>query len=1499
MFYKNLLNLRHFSCLRDVLGKGKSLLVMILLLAITFAVKANPVDVQLARTVGAKFMQVNTMMKTTTADDLQLVKTYRTAADDAAFYVFNTANGFIMVSADNHLTPVIGYSDEGQLDIDNIPVQMEDYLQSFVRQLNDAIEQNIPIKEEVLEQWNLLQTTGRINNNRVNEGMEPLLTETWDQGSLYNNMCPSDPNGPNGHVYAGCVATAMGQIMHYWKYPTTGTGSHSYTPTGYPQQSANYGATTYDWNNMPDALSVSSSTTQINAIAKLLWHCGISVDMGYGPDGSSSYSSDVPNALTTYFRYANDMTFLYRSDYNDRAWFALLKGCLDMDQPVFHAGSNSGGGHAYICDAYNSSNQLHFNWGWSGNGNGFYSMNDNSYTDYNRAIINIHPLVNSSVTYQVTATASPTTGGTVTGAGSYQAYSPCTLTVTPAEGFTFVGWQENGKIVSTLPTYTFKVRKNRNVVALLEKPTVCSVSAEHYPDPANPDAPYIEVSWQQSFSYTESFDEGLNGWTLIDNDGDGHNWYHSATDGHGVQTMLSHSGTGHIVGESYCNATNTALTPDDYLVSPQKFQIMNGTTVSLWAAAQDANYPSEHFGVAVSATNNTSASAFTTVQEWTLTAKGEVQTNGGSTRDGKGDRTNGVWHQYTCNLSSYAGQEVWIAIRHFNCSDQFIINLDDVVISSPSGPQPPIASFSEAFENGMPANWTLIDGDGDGYNWEIYPYQGHSGVCISSASYINNVGVLYPNNFLVSPRVTLGGTLTFWACAQDSGYPAEHFGVAVSTTNNTSASAFTTVQEWTMTAKSDGPANGPRGSRAQGTWHQYTVNLSSYNGQSGYIAIRHFNCHDQFYLNVDDVDYGFSKGTSQIVGYRVYRTNCSNNGPYNPNNTTMLADGVTTSSYIDQSWENVANGSYKFGVSSVSNVGGESEILWSDCITKGTEYTITASASPSNAGTVSGGGLYWGGSTCTLTATAHTGYTFVNWTQNGNVVSTSPTYSFAVSASGAYVANFTLNSYNITVAANPANGGSVTGAGTYNHGTSCTLTATPNANYNFVNWTKNGTIVSSNPTYTFSVTSNGNYTANFSEEVYYTIIVEADPEEGGTVTGSGTFLQGQSCTVVATANSDYAFTNWKENGTVVSTNANYTFTVNGNRTLVAYFTATPPQPQEYTVTISADPYYGGTVVFGSKGTTTYDFDDGTMMNWTSLDADGDGNGWVSSSNPGIYHYTTFNGSGTGHNGSEAYVISGSYANQTAQALTPDNFLISPTKAAYSQISFYACAQDANYAAEHFGIAVSTTGNTSASSFTTIQEWTLTAKNSKAQGTWYNYTVDLSAYAGQDIWVAIRHFNCTDQFIINIDDITLTTGGDPISATFMEGQTCTVVATANSGYTFVNWTKNGNVVSTNASYSFTVTEDVSYVAHFELLSGVDENTKNDFVIYPNPVKDKLMVVSKETVDRCCIYTVLGSLVFSQDVNSDTFVVEIGTLRSGTYIIRLTTSDKVQTMRFIKD
>ena len=135
-------------------------------------------------------------------------------------------------------------------------------------------------------------------------------------------------------------------------------------------------------------------------------------------------------------------------------------------------------------------------------------------------------------------------------------------------------------------------------------------------------------------------------------------------------------------------------------------------------------------------------------------------------------------------------------------------------------------------------------------------------------------------------------------------------------------------------------------------------------------------------------------------------------------------------------------------------------------------YTINVSSNPTEGGSATGDGTYEQGQSCTIQATANTGYTFTNWTKNGEVVSTNATYTFTVTENAAYVANFSVNSYQITASTNPIDAGTVTGAGTFNHGASCTLTVTPNAGYTFTNWTKNGEVVSTNASYTFTVTEN-------------------------------------------------------------------------------------------------------------------------------------------------------------------------------------------------------------------------------------------------------------------------------------------------------------------------------------------------------------------------------------------------------------------------------------------
>ena len=241
-------------------------------------------------------------------------------------------------------------------------------------------------------------------------------------------------------------------------------------------------------------------------------------------------------------------------------------------------------------------------------------------------------------------------------------------------------------------------------------------------------------------------------------------------------------------------------------------------------------------------------------------------------------------------------------------------------------------------------------------------------------------------------------------------------------------------------------------------------------------------------------------------------------------------------------------------------------------------YNITVSANPTNGGTVTGGGSYNQGQSCTVTATANSGFTFANWTENGSVVSTQASYTFSVTGNRTLVANFTAQpvNYNIAVSANPTNGGQVSGGGSYQQGQSCTVNATANSGFTFAKWTENGSVVSSQASYTFSVTGNRTLVANFQAlPQTYTISVSANPTNGGTATGGGTYQQGQSCTVHATAAAGHTFEGWTENGNTVSTNTNYTFTVTGNRALVANFAL-----QTVEITASVEPAEGGTATGG-------------------------------------------------------------------------------------------------------------------------------------------------------------------------------------------------------------------------------------------------------------------------------------------------------------------------------
>jgi hypothetical protein len=197
----------------------------------------------------------------------------------------------------------------------------------------------------------------------------PLLTTTWDQTCNYNGNCPADGGGYCGRTLTGCGATALAQVMKFFAYPDTGYGSHSYTPSGYPLQSANYGATAYNWAAMPN--SISSANAEI---ARLMHHCGIAVEMMYSPSNSTSYFSDADNALRAYFRYSLSTRGHSKILYSDPAWDALIRGELDLGYPLLF----NGGAHIWVLDGYqiSPSSLYHMNWGWGGTYNGWFALSN-------------------------------------------------------------------------------------------------------------------------------------------------------------------------------------------------------------------------------------------------------------------------------------------------------------------------------------------------------------------------------------------------------------------------------------------------------------------------------------------------------------------------------------------------------------------------------------------------------------------------------------------------------------------------------------------------------------------------------------------------------------------------------------------------------------------------------------------------------------------------------------------------------------------------------------------------------------------------------------------------------------------------------------------------------------------------------------------------------------------------------------------------------------------
>ena len=329
---------------------------------------ASPVDVDYARQMGLKYAQSHSAKNVT---ELSLAYTEMTESGAPAVYVFNFENGSVFVSADDVARPILGFTDE-PFDLTMVPDGLAYYLRFYARQIEYAQMNNFEPDMEVASEWRHVAKDGFENDNRSTRGdIAPLISTNWNQDSPYNAYCPTGQGGPGGHAYAGCVATAMSMVMKKWNWPDHGQGTHSYTPSGYTMQTVDFENTYYQWSNMPN----SCNNSNYQAVATLMYHCGVAVDMMYGPGSSGAYSQDVPDAIHDYFRYTEHADRRDRDLYSKTEWEEMLILSLEHGFPLYYSGSDTDGGHAFVCCGYRESDRkFYFNWGWSGALNNYYAI---------------------------------------------------------------------------------------------------------------------------------------------------------------------------------------------------------------------------------------------------------------------------------------------------------------------------------------------------------------------------------------------------------------------------------------------------------------------------------------------------------------------------------------------------------------------------------------------------------------------------------------------------------------------------------------------------------------------------------------------------------------------------------------------------------------------------------------------------------------------------------------------------------------------------------------------------------------------------------------------------------------------------------------------------------------------------------------------------------------------------------------------------------------------
>ena len=562
--------------------KNKYLRLVVVLSALLLSVSslwAERVTQEDAALVAANFLNAGDSTQAAQAPGRNRPIRRVALAEEAQYYVYENAdgNGWVMVAANDVVQPILAYSPTGKFNADKQPKNVARWLKGYNNQIKFAEENNIEATEEVKAKWKNLRKAPPVTAQGT-VVVAPLIKTTWDQDDPYWNSCPKI-SGTN--TLTGCVATAMAQVMNYWQWPETGEGSASVTVSG-TKYTANFSSTTYDWANMIDHyttytsgtstvyISSTPTTAQKNAVATLMYHCGVAASMTYGTSASGAYTINwgdesegcAENAFWKYFRYKkSEIKSYYRDGYSgsvysswtDANWIAMLKTELDAARPIMYAGADSEGGHSFVCDGYDDQNYFHFNWGWSGYCDGYYTVNNmvpgtggsgagnGSYNEEQDVIIGIVPdKPNITITWSVNGVTSTTTQST----GKLVLPTTTPSDCSGSGGKKFVGWTTQSSISDgTKPSDLFSTVTTQTVTAATTYYAVYATESGSGGTPSSASYTFKSKSWTTA--------TGEADWTS-GKDGNGYS-------NNGIQVTTGASGANGTCPTSYSNISSVVV----------------------------------------------------------------------------------------------------------------------------------------------------------------------------------------------------------------------------------------------------------------------------------------------------------------------------------------------------------------------------------------------------------------------------------------------------------------------------------------------------------------------------------------------------------------------------------------------------------------------------------------------------------------------------------------------------------------------------------------------------------------------------------------------------------------------------------------------------------------------------------------------------------------------------------------------------------------------------